>query len=268
MQIKQIHYNNAAVFYRVTGEGKPVILLHGFGEDGDVWEFQMEELKDHYRLIIPDLPGSGLSPLPNEAAPGLEYYAEIIHSIIITEKAEGCILLGHSMGGYISLALVEKYPLLLRGFGLLHSSAFADTDEKKENRLKSIDFIRKNGSYLFLKTSIPGLFSPERSPSLPTEYPDLLIKKGNNFSSLALEQYYRAMLNRPDRTHILKQTSLPVLFILGPFDIAAPIEKGLQECHFPATSHLTILRQSAHMGMLEEFQKTNLSIRQYLKATC
>ena len=63
MLFKEFTYKNNSIFYRVTGKGKPVLLLHGFGEDGNIWDHQIEFLKDEYQLLIPDLPGSGQSQL-------------------------------------------------------------------------------------------------------------------------------------------------------------------------------------------------------------
>ena len=127
MQQKTIYYQNATINYRVAGVGNTVMLLHGFGEDGTVWEHQIEALKDNYRLIIPDIPGSGLSELVKDA--NIETYAEIIKQIINTEFpnpafqiAEEMVIIGHSMGGYITLAFAEKYPEYLTSFGLFHPS--------------------------------------------------------------------------------------------------------------------------------------------------
>src|ERR1041384_7943248 len=75
-------------------------------------------------------------------------------------SASGAVLIGHSMGGYITLAFVEKYSNYLSAFGLFHSTAFPDTEEKKITRSKGIEFIKEHGAFEFLKTSTPNLFSP------------------------------------------------------------------------------------------------------------
>ncbi|MBK7434166.1 MAG: alpha/beta hydrolase [Chitinophagaceae bacterium] len=168
-------YQSASIHYRVIGQGKPVLLIHGFGEDGSVWDHQVEFLKEHYRLIIPDLPGSGRSELIPDMS--IEGMAEMIKNLMNHVAAEilptggdleGAVLLGHSMGGYIALALVEKYPGLFSKFGLIHSSAFADSEEKRSARAKSISFIEEHGAYEFLKTSIPGLFYRGQDGSKPS----------------------------------------------------------------------------------------------------
>ena len=74
------------------------------------------------------------------------------------------------MGGYITLAFAEKYPGQLSALGLFHSSAFADSEEKKAIRRKGIDFIKQHGAFEFLKTSTPNLFSPQTKD----EHPELI----------------------------------------------------------------------------------------------
>ena len=138
MAEKTINYQSSKIFYRVIGKGNPVVLQHGFGEDGDIWVHQIEALKNYYKLIIPDLPGSGKSDLIADMS--IEGMAEAIKEIIIQEIAaptEQVCVIGHSMGGYITLALAEKYPQLLNAIGLIHSSAFADDDAKKATRQKT-----------------------------------------------------------------------------------------------------------------------------------
>ncbi|MBL0057520.1 MAG: alpha/beta hydrolase [Chitinophagaceae bacterium] len=274
-------YQSASIHYRVIGQGKPVLLIHGFGEDGSVWDHQVEFLKEHYRLIIPDLPGSGRSELIPDMS--IEGMAEMIKNLMnhvapvispTSGDLEGVVLLGHSMGGYITLALVEKFPELFSKFGLVHSSAFADSEEKRSARAKSISFIEEHGAYEFLKTSIPGLFYRGQDGSKPST-PDIergqdgskpsdpyapmntLIEKGKAFSTQSLVAYYQAMIARPDRTAVLRSFPGPVLFLIGLHDAAVPFEQSLQQCYLPDQAHIHILRHSAHMGMLEQKEDTN-----------
>ena len=274
MQFKTFIYQSSKIYYRIVGTGRPVILLHGFGEDGEIWNDQVDFLstgcfaKDYYRLLIPDLPGSGRSELIADMS--IEGMAEVIKEIINLElqnsspsEGDWVGILGHSMGGYIALALAEKHPGLLNAFGLVHSSAFADSEEKKSARLKSIEFMKRNGAYAFLKTSIPGLFSQQWAVGNGQRI-DALIERGKNFSAEVLVQYYEAMLVRPDRTAVLKNFDGPILFIIGEHDIAAPFQQSLQQCYLPMRSHIHILRNSAHMGMLEEVNKTNQALKSFL----
>lgn len=268
MQQKKITYNSANIFYRVYGKGKPVFLLHGFGEDGEIFNRQIDVLKDHYLLIIPDLPGSGQSELIEDMS--MEGMAETIKAIIDFElpnflnQAKDVCIIGHSMGGYITLALAQKYPELLNAFGLFSSSAFADSEEKKAARLKSIEFVKNNGAYEFLKTSIPGLFGEQWSKEHQPEI-DALVERSKQFTAEAIIKYYEAMIARPDRTAVFKTFTGPVLFIIGEHDKAVPFEQSMQQCYLPAQSHIHILRNSAHMGMWEETDKANTALLQFIQ---
>ena len=258
---KSILYQNKKIFYRAIGSGKPVMLVHGFGEDGNVWDKQVEALKENCYLVIPDLPGSGRSEMISDMS--IEGLAEALHSIIHEENIDTWAVIGHSMGGYITLALVESYWNHVNAFGLVHSTAFADTEEKKETRKKGIEFIKQHGAFEFLKTSTPNLFSPgtkSENPGLVSDFVATL----SSFTNEALIAYYNAMMERPDRTNILKKTGNPVLFIAGKHDNAIPLNDILKQCHLPEKSYIHVLEKSGHMGMMEDTQTTNRVLQDFL----
>jgi len=253
MQTKTIQYNNGNISYRLTGKGKTVLFIHGFGEDSHIWDDIITILKDKYQLIIPDIPGTGASDLLPGENVSIADYADAMHAILIEEKISTITVIGHSMGGYISLAFAKKYPSVIHALGLFHSSAYADDEAKKETRRKAINVIKEKGAMAFLKTAIPGLFADaEKSKA----HIDLLLERARSFSPEALIQYYEAMIARPDTTDVLKNIQQPVLFILGEHDKAIPFEQGLKQTHLPSQADINILRNSAHMGMLEEREKT------------
>ena len=254
--------NGRPVYYRIEGKGQPVVLVHGFSEDGTVWENQVEYLKNKFQLIIPDLPGSGQSPL-NDANWSMEYFAECIRSILDKENITTVHMIGHSMGGYIALAFADAYPNRLLSLGLFHSTAFADSEEKKTTRRRGIEFIQQNGSAKFLEQSIPNLFSTITKKEQP-EVVGKILARFTNFIGQSLVNYYQAMMARPDRTHVLKNFPRPVLFILGKHDTAVPYEQGLQQCYMPGLSYIHTLEHSAHMGMWEEPALSNVFIEEFL----
>lgn len=262
MAEKKLKFQNCHIHYSVYGKGTPVMLIHGFGEDSNIWQHQIDHLSTNYHLIVPDLPGSGKSNLLQLENCGLNEYADVLKTILDKEGIHQCIMIGHSMGGYITLAFEENYADMLAAFGLFHSTAFADDPEKKITRKKAIGFIQQNGAHSFLKTSIPGLFYNESNSKAQI---DELLEKGNKFSPETLIQYYSAMISRPDRTNILKSASKPVLFILGQHDKAVPFGQGLEQVHMPQMSAVYILRTSAHMGMLEETGKANRILAEFLE---
>jgi len=258
---KTMVYEDKRIAYSVHGNGKPVVLVHGFGEDSTVWRNQISFLQDNYRLIVPDLPGTGKSGLIRDMS--VEGMADALAAMLDGEQIDECVMIGHSMGGYIMLAFVEKFPEKISSFGLFHSSAFADSEEKKEARRKGIEAIKEKGPAPFLQTATPKLFSPRTASEMPGLIAEQ-IALADNFSAEALISYYEAMMNRPDRTDLLRNTNVPVLFIMGKYDTAVPLEDGLKQCHFPGKSSIHILQQSGHMGMLEEAGLANTHLQSFL----
>jgi pimeloyl-ACP methyl ester carboxylesterase len=246
---KIINYGSSSMFYRSAGEGAAVVLLHGFAEDGTIWQNQEADLSQGRLLLVPDLPGSGRSSF-NPQLKSIGDLAEPITRMLEAEHIDSCVVIGHSMGGYIALAFGEKYPDKVNGLGLFHSTSLGDNEEKKAARLKGIEFISQNGAEAFLKQSIPSLFAEEfreKHPEIVSE----LIKRYNNFNSRSLVSYYNAMMDRPDRTHVLKEIKKPVLFVIGEKDSIIPIGNSLQESRLPDLCYIHILEQAAHMGMWE-----------------
>ncbi len=286
---KSFIYQASIISYRVEGKGVPVILLHGFGEDSHIWDQQISLLKEHCLLIIPDLPGSGkssilslepaspaggfdgqhhLMPNPKPQTPNhitIDDYANCIHVILKEELITSCYMLGHSMGGYITLAFAEKYPSLLKGFGLIHSSAYADNEEKIKIRERAIDFIAQYGAHAFLKTAIPNLFGTTFKKEHYHKV-DELINAAIVFTKETLQQYYRAMILRTDKTAVLQGNPLPILFVIGTEDAAVPMEDMLHQTSMPLHSHIHILKDIGHMSMWEAPEELNQFILSFISA--
>ncbi|MEO8711748.1 MAG: alpha/beta hydrolase [Parafilimonas sp.] len=264
---KIIHHNNARLVYHVYGNGNPVVLLHGFAETNSIWNNQLQYLSNYCTLIIPDLPGSGESELPDISSENLsiEALAENIYSIIQNEKINRCIMLGHSMGGYITLAFAEKYSEKLKAFGFVNSTAFADSEEKKQVRTKGIEMIGSYGTHAFLKNTTPNLFADEFKKD-HTAVVNKLIEEGSHFEKTTLQQYYFAMRNRPDRTHVLKNNNSPVLFVMATEDVAAPMPDVLKQVHLPEIAYIHIIKNAGHMTMLEAPEKLNWILKNFANA--
>jgi pimeloyl-ACP methyl ester carboxylesterase len=270
---KTVHHQSLPIFYRTEGPGgaaptadsqasAPLLLLHGFAEDGRIWDGQVEYLKKDHPLLVPDLPGSGRSsPLPGPIS--MEELADAVKSILDAEGIRQTVLIGHSMGGYIALAFAAKYPERLRAFGLFHSTAYADSEEKKAARRKGIEFIRRSGSAPFIRQSIPNLFSEGSRSRHPGMVADL-VSRYSDLNPDSLIHYYQAMIDRPDRTESLKRSAAPVLFIIGEQDNAVPIESILPQTHLPPSADIHILTNAGHMGMLEDRQHCNIILEKFL----
>jgi pimeloyl-ACP methyl ester carboxylesterase len=250
------------IHYTSNGNGQPIVLIHGYGEDYRIWENQLPVLQKEYRVIVPHLPGTGYTAF--QPGISMDSMAADILEILDHEKIDKTVILGHSMGGYITLAFAEKYGNRLKGFGLVHSTAFADDETKKEARKKSIEFIRQYGSKAFLESTTPNLFSI-KNRKLMVKTIEKIATENAYILPDALIAFTEAMMARPDRTAVLKQARIPVLFIVGKEDQAVPFSDTMQQVHLPELSYIHILDQSGHMGMLEEPEKTNLFLQQFLK---
>jgi pimeloyl-ACP methyl ester carboxylesterase len=257
---KILSFQQRKIFYRIIGEGPAIVLVHGVPFDGNLWNEQFNSLSS-FKLIIPDLPGSGASEEINDMS--MEGMAEVIKTVLDEEKISVASLIGHSMGGYISLAFAEKYPKYLCGFGLFHSTAYADSKEKKMGRLKTIDSIKSKGVFEYLRTSVLNLFSKtykEKNTGIIEDF----IKRANNFSVQSLVSYQETMRQRPDRTSVLKDLHIPVLFVAGKDDVVVPLNDLLEQCHLPEKSYIHVLAESGHMGMIEKSEKSNSILNNYL----
>jgi len=261
---KKFEYLNKEIFYTVTGNGQPVVLLHGFAEDRNIWQEQVTFLQDYCQLILPDLPGSGKSAMLQKDNVTIEDYAACVNALLENEGIDRCIVLGHSMGGYITLAFADMFADKLQGFGFVHSSAFADNEEKQATRKKAIKIMEENGGYSFLKSTTPNLFS-ETYKNTDPERIAALIEQGKNFSIVALVQYYTAMIKRPDRTEVLKKSSAPVLFIIGTNDVAAPLDDLLKQVHLPKISYIHVIEGVGHMSMWEKPEEVNNYLLAFIK---
>lgn len=258
---KTIIYEKSKIVYKVLGEGLPVILLHGFGFSHKIWYQIAESLKNDFMLILPDIPGSGESERLIKENVSLSDYAAVINNIIAQEKITEPIIIGHSMGGYIMMAFENLFPNTSKAICLFHSSSYADDEDKILARKKGIEFIKKYGSETFLNNSIPGLFhDKEKSEKDINTY----LKEAKEIDSEIIVEYYKAMIKRDDNRNILKNIQKPILFIIGEFDNAIPFKTSLEQTYIADNSDVSILRNSAHMGMLEEPKKSAEIIHRFL----
>jgi pimeloyl-ACP methyl ester carboxylesterase len=261
--LKNLLFRGEPVEYELRGTGLPVMLVHGFTEDRHIWDPLLSGIGEKYQWILPDLPGSGNSAF-NGSLSQLKDFAELLNAIAGKEQLPEFVLIGHSMGGYISLAFAEKYPDKIKGLGLFHSSSYEDSEEKKESRGKNIRFIQKNGAAPFVEQAIPGLFADAFKAEHPEEIRKL-VDRYANFTKDSLVLYLEAMKNRPATTPVLNSITRPVLFIIGEEDKAVPMKNALEQCHLPQISYIHILTHTAHMGMMERTILCDTIVDQFLQ---
>ena len=172
-------FNNANIDYSISGNGKPLVLLHGFAESKNIWNFFSKELSSDYKVITIDLPGHGDNDCIGKTHT-MEDIADCVTFILSSIGVIETIIVGHSMGGYAALAFAEKYPESIKGLCLFHSSALADTAEAKVNRDRTIALVNES-HYKFFPAFIPDLVAPDNREKYKEEI-SFLIEESKKIS--------------------------------------------------------------------------------------
>lgn len=245
---------------------KPVlVLLHGFCETKNIWDKFINVFTPHYRVICIDLPGCGDSPQVQKNQPLLSDFSDEINLTLESLNIKTCTMVGHSLGGYVTLAFAKKYSHCLNGIGLFHSTAFEDDDAKKEVRKKAAEFVRMNGLKAFISPMIGNLFAEKGRENFRGIIQEI-IDTACNEDVETIAKISLAMGLREDSTHLLKTLDIPVLYIIGKEDNAVPLHKSLEQVHLPKNSHVFIKNDIGHMGMFEaklEIQQVILNFLTY-----
>jgi pimeloyl-ACP methyl ester carboxylesterase len=253
-------YYGKKIHYSAKGEGNAIVLLHGFTETLNIWNEFSDRLSQSFRVICIDLPGHGLSECIADTH-SMDLMADCVKKVLAHLGINELVLAGHSMGGYVSLALTEKYPEMIKGLCLFHSTAYADSDETRENRRRTNEFIRKN-HFHFLCDFIPSLFTEPNQEKYKEEIKKL-IHVAKQMSAEAVIAANSGMGARPDRTDVLKNSKFPVIIIAGKQDSRMPFEKALEQIAMPNDCVALVMGDVAHMGYLEAKEKTFYALKTF-----
>lgn len=246
-----------------VGKGEPLVLLHGFPLDRRMWEAQVAEFSPHRRVIAPDLRGFGQSM--SEERFTIEALADDVHQLLASIHALPCTLGGLSMGGYVALAYVRKYPSDLRGLILVDTKAAADDPQQKEGRGKMIDLVRREGAKAVADQMLPRLVAEDVPRSRPA-IAGALRTMMEACPPKTIERALMAMRDRPDRTSELASVSVPSLIIVGDVDVITPVSvaQSMQERISSAT--LAVIRGAGHMSPMEQPGQVNQALRRFESA--
>lgn len=203
-------YKQTELFYTSKGIGNPLVFLHGFLESSKIWEPFTDELSKKRQVICIDLPGHGKSGILNPVHT-MELFADAVHVILQHLKVEKITLVGHSMGGYVSLAFCEKFPDFPQSLVLLNSSPTPDSEEKKINRDKAITLVSKNKK-AFVKIAVTNLVTKESNLKFKDEMQEL-IDDALSFSEEGIISALKGMKIRTDRTGVLKAFQRPKFIV-------------------------------------------------------
>ena len=130
------------ISFRKSGKGKPVLLIHGFCETHEIWNGFAEKLSEEFQVFAIDLPGFGESPLP-ETPFSIHDVAEKLLSWIDQQNIRLPFLVGHSLGGYVALSMAKQAQQKISGLCLFHSTPYPDNDDRKSNRNRVVEFVKK-----------------------------------------------------------------------------------------------------------------------------
>lgn len=251
-----IDFEGNRVAYSLRGElqeGKlPLVLLHGLCEDSSIWTDFIAEMPNITVLCI-DFGGFGKSDtLPT---PSVASMASSVKAVLDALNIKKCVLVGHSLGGYVAMAIAAAYPSVLAGLGMFHSHPFADTADKKLQRQKAIEFVKRNGHILYVKQLIPGLFA-DLFVTSNAFLMNSLIHKATQYKAEAIIGAHEAMINRPDLSSVMRNLACPALIIIGKQDKTVPYEVSFAQVALPPIADVHILPKVAHMGMFTAKEKT------------
>lgn len=257
-----IKFQKKSIFFTDEGTGKVIVLIHGFTESSLIWKSFATKLAKKYRVITIDLPGHGKSESIGTIHT-MEIMADAVFTLLKSCKVGRCLMIGHSMGGYVTLAFAEKYPEKLKGFSLFHSHCFADTSAEHENRNRTIAIVGQD-KFSYVAQFIPSLFPVE----VHKKYARVIkrmIRQASKMHKDGVIAALEGMKNRKDQSGLLTKTELPVLFILGLKDSRVPAARIWDMISLPEGSETLLLRQCGHMGYIEEPQKTYAAIVGFAK---
>jgi pimeloyl-ACP methyl ester carboxylesterase len=243
------------IIFDKSGSGQALILIHGFCESKEMWITFSKELAKTHTVYCIDLPGFGESPLHQDNIT-LEEVAVMLQEWMEDNDIHHPIVVGHSLGGYVTLALAELMGSGLKAIGLFHSTAFPDDAQKKKTRNKTITFIQKHGVDKFIDSFVPPLFS-ERHLITQQKKIEELIALGKKSSKKGVLAFLAAMRDRKDRMEIWKNFKGKKLMIAGVLDAAVKIEGS--RIHQTNADDYFELQDVSHMGMFEA-EKATLEI--------
>jgi len=245
--------HNKKIHYIDIGQGDPIVLLHGYLESLAIWEKFANQLSHKFRIIAFDIPGHGKSEALAKKH-NIEMLADCVYDALKLLKINQCLMIGHSMGGYVTLMVHHLYPELLSGFSLFHSHPFADTEETRKNRIREIDLVKNGKKDILAKVNIPNAFAQKKLVDLKNEV-DRLKSIAIHTPAKGIIASLYAMMNRPDFSDELAQTETPFLLIAGKHDNYISFNSVIANIKLPKNSRLCVLENSGHMGFVEEKEK-------------
>ena len=258
--MKNILYKNTKISFRDSGEGTAIVLLHGFLENKTMWQEYVDLFTEKYRVITIDLLGHGESDslgYVHSMEDNASAVLEVLNHLEISES----IVVGHSMGGYVGLAFAELFPENIQKLVLLNSSSKEDSAEKKLNRTRAIEAVKKN-YVTFVSMSIANLFSEENRTKLVAEIEKVKVQALKT-PLQGIVASLEGMKTRKDREAILKQNAFPTLLILGKKDPVLNYQDNLAQIE--NTTAELVSFDDGHMSHIENKEELKMVLADFFK---
>ncbi len=247
---------HATIRYLRCGYGKPLVLLHGFPLDSGIWSPVVPLLEKDFEIILPDLRGFGGS-LFNAAEYSLSDMADDVIHLLDHLGIEKAVIAGHSMGGYIALAIAKTYPERLLGLGLISTQVLPDTSERKQSRYQAVAQIEEFGLEPLVKNMAGKL-------TLDLSLREVLSNIMRNQPEAGVIGALKGLAERPDQTSTLMHLQKPVLIVHGDADSLISVDRAWEMKELKPNSALVIIPKAGHMPMMENPAETAASFRRLI----
>jgi pimeloyl-ACP methyl ester carboxylesterase len=242
--------------------GTPIIFIHGFPFDKSMWNPQMDFLKSTRRVIAYDIRGYGKSTPGNEDA-SISLYADDLIQFMNMLQINKAIVCGLSMGGYILLNAINRYPQRFSSIILCDTQCISDNPASKEKRYKTIELIEGGGIKEFTDGFIKNIFFE----GTLNNKKDIVNKIESTVLSTSTESIIstlRALANRDDSCSTLSQISVPTLIICGKEDKITPVAQSEFLNKNIPNSKLNIIPDAGHLSNLEQPEEFNKILSAFL----
>ena len=246
--METMHVNGIRLTYERRGTGTPMVLLHGFPLDHQIWEDVVPLLADSFELIIPDLRGFGGSSTVDSFY-AMEDFAADIAALLDQLEIQKAAIVGHSMGGYVALAFARLYPERVTGLGLISSQVLADAPDRKEGRYKSAAEVADKGIGSVVAAMTTKFTSDARLQDVAKQVME-------QQQPAAYIGALKAMAERVDSSPLLSSLDFPVVLVHGDADALIPIDRAREVKAAVQGAHLVEISGAGHMPMMEAPQKT------------
>ncbi len=241
-----VSFRNKTIIYSSKGEGFPLVFLHGYLESKEVWEDFSKKFPG-FQVIMPDLPGHGESSVYGDTHT-MDFMAKSVKNILDVEGIEKCIIFGHSMGGYVAEAFARLFPENLEGLGLIHSSIYADNEEKKQNRLREIEIIKQGKLNIVVANMLPNLIAEQNKPVVEKTL-NLLVERAKGFDPNGVIAVLNGMRLRPE--HKI-DAALPTLLVGSDSDNFISVEAYNKMAQENPSIQFEMILGCGHASFLEK----------------